>query len=229
MAFRDKKFIAYQNQIIGIHAPQSQISELRELYDNIRLNHDTYRFFCTMHSVRSLVSMATSILKQDIDLLPYPEDIRKLSFSFWEEALREDILKYMTKYIRLGQDSELLTKAANLEDLRDYSRMFLRMLGSIYDNLQASDPVFLNGLTCQPFYFGERPNFSWLEEQTEDALQKLIYDDEKYECLRTIRVLRFYSENFLLLIKPDRLRYWIRSTAIRDADETLIDLRRQGY
>jgi hypothetical protein len=30
-------------------------------------------------------------------------------------------------------------------------------------------------------------------------------------------------------VKPDRLRYWIRATAVRDADETLLDLRRQGY
>ena len=60
-------------------------------------------------------------------------------------------------------------------------------------------------------------------------LRKLIYDEEKHAHLRTIRVVRFYLENVLLLIKPDRLRYWIRSTAIRDADDTLLDLRNQGY
>jgi hypothetical protein len=42
-------------------------------------------------------------------------------------------------------------------------------------------------------------------------------------------MLRFYSQNMILIVKPDRLRYWIRSTAIRDADETLLDLREQGY
>jgi len=46
---------------------------------------------------------------------------------------------------------------------------------------------------------------------------------------QTLRVFRFYSDNVMLTVKPDRLRYWIRSTAIRDADETLIDLREQGY
>jgi hypothetical protein len=107
--------------------------------------------------------------------------------------------------------------------------MFIHLLGSIYDNLKATDPIFLNGLICQPFYFGERPNLAWLDEQNEDELRKLIYDDDKHVYLRTVRVLRFYSENVLLIIKPDRLRYWIRSTAIRDADETLADLWQQGY
>jgi hypothetical protein len=32
-----------------------------------------------------------------------------------------------------------------------------------------------------------------------------------------------------VIVKPDRLRYWIRSTAIRDADETLVELKNQGF
>ena len=135
----------------------------------------------------------------------------------------------MGDYIRRGQNSDLLIKEAKVDHLQEYSNLFLRMLCSVYDNLQASNPIFLNGLICQPFYFGERPNLSWIEDHTEDELKKLIYNDKTHGYLRTIRVLRFYAENVLLIIKPDRLRYWIVSTAIRDADETLIDLRRQGF
>jgi hypothetical protein len=169
------------------------------------------------------------LLKDDIDNLPYPEDLNELSFSFWEKALCEDILKYMTDYIRLGQNSKLLAIPAKIDDLKAYSGMFTRMLKSVYSNLKVSDPIFLNGLTCQPFYFGEPPDFSWLTKQPQNELRKLIYDDKNHAHLRTVRILRLYSENFLLLIKPDRLRYWIRSTAVRDADETIIDLRQQGY
>ncbi|MCD4664492.1 MAG: SAM-dependent methyltransferase, partial [Bacteroidales bacterium] len=229
VSFWDKGFIAYRHKIVGIHAPRSQTHKLHKLYDNFRRNHEIYKFSCTLNGTQSLVGKATAILKQDIDLLPYPENIRNLSFSFWEEALCEDVLQHMTEYVRLGQNSKLLKSAANIDDLREYSSMFIRMLGSVYDNLQASNPVFINGLICQPFYFGERPNLTWISEQKEDELRKLIYDEENHEYLRTIRVLRVYSENVVLLVKPDRLRYWIRSTAIRDADETLIDLRKQGY
>jgi len=42
-------------------------------------------------------------------------------------------------------------------------------------------------------------------------------------------VVRYYDANVILIVKPDRLRYWIRSTAIRDADDTLIDLRDQAW
>lgn len=229
VAFWDEGFLAYRNQIVGIHAPPSEVSELRKFYATFSRNQEILRFACTLNGTRSLAGKSTSILKHDIDMLSYPIDIRDFSFSFWEEALCQDVLKYMTKYVRLGQNSDLLKKAAIKDDLRKYSSLFIRMLGSVYDNLRASDPIFLNGLICQQFYFGERPGPSWINNQSEDELRKLIYTDEKHEHLRTIRVLRLYSENVLLLIKPDRLRYWIGSTAIRDADDTLINLRHQGY
>ncbi len=228
MAFWNKGYLAYCNRIVGIHAPKSEASSLREIYSLFQKNHDFYRFACTLNGTQSLVGKATAIMKRDIDLLPFPVDVTGLSLSFWEEALREEVLGCMGEYIRLGQNSKLLKKAADKDTLQGYSDIFIRMLGSIYDNLQAMLPIFLNGLICQPFYFGDRPNLAWLNDNSPDELHKLIYDDN-HESLRTVRVLRFYSENVLLLIKPDRLRYWIRSTAIRDADETLIDLRRQGY
>ena len=227
--FWDNGFIAYRHKIVGIHAPQPQVTKLRKLYDTIRKYHKKLRFSCALNGTQSLVGKSTAILKQDIDLLPFPDDLNDLSFSFWEEALCEDVLKYMTEFIRLGQNSVLLRKAADVDSLRDYSGIFLKMLGTIYENLQASDPIIFNGLICQPFYFGERPNLSWLAEGKNDGLKKIVYEENKHAYLRTVRVLRYYSENVMLLVKPDRLRYWIPSTAIRDADETLVDLRRQGY
>jgi len=225
--FWDDGFLAYRHRIVGIHAPPDQKSKLLDFYKTFKDNFNIYRLACALHSAP--VGWATAILKRDIEDLPDPNDLREFSFSFWEKALCQDVVDNMTKYIRLGQDSDLLKKSAGVDDLRKYSIMFSRMLGSIYDNLHASTPVFLDGLTCQQFFFGECPGPSWINKQSEDELRRLIYDDERYEHLRTIRVLRFYSENVISLVKPDRLRYWIVSTAIRDADETLMHLRRQGY
>jgi hypothetical protein len=227
--FWDEGFIAYRAKIIGVSAPESHTSELKDFYEFLLNNHETYQFYCTLHGTQALTDKATVPCKQDIDALPYPEDASELSLSFWEEALCKDTLEYITEYIRLGQNSKLLTMETSPIDLQSYCDMFIRMLKSVYDNLQASTPIFLDGLTCQPFYFGERPDFSWLSEQKEVELRKLIYSDEMNKHLRTIRVLRLYSNNFFLIIKPNRLRYWIRSTAIRDADETIVELCRQGY
>ncbi len=228
VAFREKGFLAYSQRIVGIHAPSSQIPKLRKLYKLLRRNHDIYRFCCTLHGTQALLGKATAIPKQDIDTLPYPKNPRELSLSFWEEALCKDILMYMAEYVRLGQNSELLQKEASNNDLLQYSGMFVKMLGSIYDNLKADNPIFLNGLICQPFCFGDNPELAWFDKDAEMELEKLIYYDN-HAYLRTVRVFRFYDKNVLLIVKPDRLRYWIRSTAIRDADDTLTNLYHQGY
>jgi len=229
IAFWDKGFLAYGHRIIGIHVNESNQNELFKFYKNFIHNREFYRFCCTLHGTEALVDKATSIRKQDIDALPYPENREDLALSFWEKALSDDILNYISDFIRLGQNSELLMRAANKEDLKTYSDMFIRMLGYVYNNLKASEPFFLNGLICQPFFFGTEPNLSWLKESSTDELRELIYKDDMHKCLRSVRLLRLYIENVMLLIKPDRLRYWIRSIAIRDADETIIDLRQQGY
>jgi len=228
IAFWENGVLAYRDQVVGISASPPDRKRLRELFQILANGRSFFQFCCALHGSKALARMATPIQKQDIDLLPYPTDMADLSLSFWEEVLRDDILQYMADYVRRGQNSELLKRDAGLEDLQRYAGLFCRLLGSVYENLRADEAVFLDGLICQPFYFGKRPKSAWLTEDSREALHDLIYH-QHYESLRTVRVLRFYSENVLLIVKPDRLRYWIRSTAIRDADEALVDLREQGY
>lgn len=229
IALIENGFIAYRNKIVGIHAPLTDIDELKNLYYVMHSKHKLFKFCCILHATESIVVRATAYYKKDICDLPYPNKLSDLELSFWEEALCEDVVEYMADYVRRGQNSDLLTKTAGINDLYKYSSLFINMLGSIYKNLKAAVPIYLNGLICQPFYFGDNPNLPCVLNKSEDDLLELLYDENNISCLRTVRVLRFYSENVLIIVKPDRLRYWIQSTAIVDADETLIDLRRQGY
>jgi len=47
--------------------------------------------------------------------------------------------------------------------------------------------------------------------------------------LRCQRILRLFHGNMLLLLKPAQLRYWLRSIAVRDADEIFVELQEQGH
>ncbi len=227
-AFWDMGDLAYKNEIVGIHAAPSQSRELKRFFRVFQQRLRQYQFCCTANGSRTFSTKATSVYKIDIESLPYPEDERDLDFTYWERAIQDDVIDYIAPFVRLGQNSELLRKAADASVVESYADMFCRLLGSIYDNLQAASPVFLSGLICQPFYFGDAPNIDWLGEDCQQKLLTLVYD-QSLESLRTVRVVRLYHENMVLIVKPDRLRYWIRSTAIRDADDTVVDLHQQGY
>jgi hypothetical protein len=224
--FLARGFLAYRHQIVGIHAEPSEREELKRFFESFRANREALSAFCVLLGVRPLVGKATAILKHDIDALPWPED-GNWDLSPWERVLCDDVVKFICDYVRLGQNSALLKKQATQDDVGAYTKQFCSMLGSVYGNLRALPPLYRDGLVHQAFCFGPRPEVDWPEGWTAD-LRKTVYVKHG-ESLRTARVLRFYTGNVIIIVKPDRLRYWIRSTAIRDADETLVDLRKQGY
>ena len=228
-AFWNKSRLTYRHSIVGIHAPAHEEGELHDFFVHIKKHRRVYRFCFLLNGVRALTGRSTAINKQDIDRLPYPEDPSELDFAFWEDVLKEDVLNYTAEYVRLGQDSRLLKNEAKSTDLREYSSLYVRMLGSLYRNLKVHEPIFLNGLIAQPFYFGARPDVSWLDADCKESLHQLIYDNSG-GSLRTVRVVRYYDSNVILIVKPNRSALILdRSTAIRDADDTLVDLREQGW
>jgi type I restriction-modification system DNA methylase subunit len=226
-AFWNKGFLAYKHKIVGIHADPSQEKQLRQFYHDFLSNRDALRAICTLLGTQALVGKATAILKRDIDVLPWPKGGARWDLSDWEKILCEDVVNYTAEFVRLGQKSQLLKQRITDNELKGYADVFVKMLGTIYSNLRAVKSGVLNGIAFQAFCFGKAPQLDWPADWTEN-LHELIYV-EHGAALRTVRVLRFYDSNVVIIVKPDRLRYWIRSTAIRDADETLVDLRKQGY
>lgn len=228
IVFWDESDLAYRDKIVGIHAPPEEQAHLQEMFRRLEGNHRTYVFACALNGSQAFTSKATAILKQDVDNLPYPDDASDLRLAGWERILREDTLQFMVDFVRLGQDSVLLKEQATRKDLIRYAVTFRRLLGSVYENLRGGSAVFVDGLICQSFHFGEKPEGVAFSGKLVEDLRRLIYW-ETGGTMRTVRSLRLYVDDVLHIIKPDRRRYWIRSTALRDADETLFDLREQGF
>ena len=83
-------------------------------------------------------------------------------------------------------------------------------------------------MICQPYIFGEG-NVNWTgADELKGKLDKLLRE-KRGSGLNVTRIARLYDGACIYMIKPDRLRYWLCSTALRDADETLADLVEQGF
>ncbi len=225
--FWEKSFLAFKAKVVGIHAPIAEINSLRHFFQQFDQARPVLQAFCQMESTQMLIGRATAPLKRDIDNLPWPGPDETWDLSPWENILCNDVVDYVAEYVRLGQDSKLLKQAATADDLQKYAETFCNMLRSIHPSLRTGRSNSFGGLTYQSFYFGKQSDLDWPDDWSEE-LHKLVYVRHG-EALRTVRILRLYESNTVLIVKPDRLRYWIRSTAIRDADETLVDLRKQGF
>jgi hypothetical protein len=223
-----KNYLTYKNKIVGFAAPQEHRNLLLQVDHWLATEAATLRAFVACVSVRLFTQKATTLSGNDIIALPFPET-STLDLSANEQIIVDDIVNYYRDLIRLGEDSTAMKESGHAV-LSEFTGVFARQINAIYKKnpLRVLEPQTWPGVICQPFAFGKgKVDWSGADE-LQDKLDGLLRE-QKSETLRVTRIARIYDGNFVFLLKPDRLRYWLRSVALRDADETLSDLRAQGF
>jgi hypothetical protein len=221
-------YLTYNSKIVGICAKKHELSILRNLNHWIIDQQNVYKAFVSAVSGSLFTQKATSITEKDIFSLPYPES-GTLDLSENEQILVDDIVNYYRDLIRLGEDSTVM-KESGVTALPEFTRIYTRQINTIYKKnpLQSLEPQSWPGIICQPFVFGKgKVDWSGADE-LKGKLDTLLHE-QRGTSIHITRIARIYDGNFIFMLKPDRLRYWLRSIALRDADETLADLREQGF
>jgi hypothetical protein len=114
--------------------------------------------------------------------------------------------------------------------LPEFNDVYTRQINAIYkkNQLRSLEPQRWRGVICQPFVFG-KGTVDWKgSEELKGKLDALLRE-RRNGGLNVTRIARIYDGRCIYMLKPDRLRYWLRSIALRDADETLADLWEQGF
>lgn len=223
-----KGYLTYSHEIFGISAARKGQKKLEKLNKWMHVMRRPLQSFIICRSASLSTAKATAILSNDILSLPYP-DSESLDISENENILVDDIVDYYNDLIRLGENSKAMKESA-VSYLADFADVYARQINTIYykKTLKTLHAQVWSGVICQPFIFGDG-DIDWSDaEGLRDKLNKLLKDKQR-ELLHITRIARIYDDRFIFLIKPDRLRYWLRSVALRDADETLADLRDQGF
>ena len=232
IAFWSRGFLAYPEHVFGIFPKEMTGREqhaeaLKHFVQEFVERREILRgLLHLMGSPRAVVARADVSSKRDILALPWPE--KGFDFCEWEQALIEDLTDGMVEFVQKGENSRLLSTMVSDNDMEPFQQMFLGMLRGVYPNIRRSKWGIFDDFTYCAFCFGERSALDWPDNSWTAEIKQLVYA-QFGEALRTVRVLRYYDLNTILLVKPKWLRYWTRSTAIRDADEVFDDLRKQGY
>jgi len=226
-------YLTFKDSIIGIAAPKAEREELLELQEAFENYSDVYRFFITSISNKYLIKKATVIHKQDVMSLPYPEDKEELNLSFVEQILCDDVLDYYTDLLSKGSKSKT-NKNANEEELKQFGEVFTEALNSIYE--QSNKSFYLKKIydwreyCMTEFGYSENAVFEGIEKGSEiDEEIKSLVEAKYGESVYLIKVVKIYQKNKVLLLKPKSLRFWLRSIALKDADEVFSDLIKAGY
>lgn len=219
--------LSFRDSVIGVHAPAKFAEKLKDIEKRIK-GSKTCLFYCAGFSGKYMVSRATVILKKDVESLPFPEDENELALSEFEQILVDDVLDYILDFRRKGEKS-VAEKPVTDFQLDKFADIYCRSLNSVYKKFKPFQPLKTDSFICFPFYYKDKPDIrTETTGEIEDSLFELIQNNVTSNA-RIIRILRIYEKNVIYLVKPKQARYWLRSVAIRDADETFADLVAQGY
>lgn len=223
-----KYYLTYPKRIVGFSAPEQDITKLRKVDTWLSDEQEILKAFIVLTSPSLFTQRETALLPSDIYSLPYPKS-KSFNLNCNDQILIDDIVHYYIDLIRLGNKSPVM-KESGFSVLNDFTNVFTHRINAIYKNnpLQILEPQTWPGIICQPFAFGEG-KVDW--DGTDELKEKLnsLLKENRNTSIHITRIARIYDGNFIFMLKPDRLRFWLRSVALRDADETLADMREQGF
>lgn len=198
-------------------------------------NHDTQiinNFFISSTSGRQGLRGAYTIIDSDFYNLPYIENVNNFSLS--EKITINDVAKYRISEYGLGEASPInqLISKENIETtLLAFADIFNQSFNSIYKKGEKEQRlkkiIVSNTSFALEFCYGENVKYEGIVESEED-IDSIIKNNISRNAIVN-RVLRIYTENTITLIKPKNLRYWLKSIALRDADEVFDDMINAGY
>lgn len=227
LAYWNKHNLTYNSEVLGIALNGHSNQEHRLFFQRLDKSRSIFRGWIALTSAKAGIQHATAINKSDIDDCPFPDNESDLDLTPNDEIILNDAFEYYRDFQRLGDDADMMRQATP-DDHREFAQVFVRQINVVHKKLRALPTKSWAGVCCQPFVFGNaQPDW----RDADSLAQKLadLLRHKKSPSLTTIRILRLFDGPFVFLIKPDRLRYWLRSIALRDADETLTDLRGMGF
>jgi hypothetical protein len=176
----------------------------------------------------------TSRIEKEIDGLVY----RALGLSERDRYLIEDTLRYSLGLFQDGEESEAYHLPTTGE-LESYAKI---LCDDINDLLQYSETTVWatiyevrhdSPLNMVALRFSNRQNPGVVEkvssQQTITGILKEIdrYTYEKFsQSVYFRKVVKYYQDDTIFIIKPNEKRFWSRSMAMSDADEIVNEVSR---
>jgi type I restriction-modification system DNA methylase subunit len=235
----EKEYLVFNSSYLGIRAPASQIVDLEKIYEYLKTNEDFCRFWVLIQSPSTMINQETSFKKQDLETLPF--NTKYISLNKNEEAIKNDVLRFyihLGKAINEGTDGKVLHDSITPLELEEFGTTFSNVLNEIYaENGKSWQPgkvIQTPTLIIYQLGFGTDGGLKCdFQVDTKNTIHSLIDNIKSNTGIRFKRIIRLYQHldgyDCVFLIKPKDRRYWLQSIALRDADDTFMDLKKAGY
>ena len=224
------EYIPFDSQIVGISFHENKDGFLKvknKINQNLKLNALKTLSTCS----KFFLGQSSVITKNEIDNWTIPLDGDKIKLSFAENIVMEDVLDYI--YPSWYEEKPKINRVAKLDsELKDFAYIFNQSFNSIYrkegKEQQLKKILIGDDFYSLEFYYGSEDQELQIIENADLQIEEIIKNNISKNAIVN-RVLKIYSQNSITLIKPKNLRYWLKSIALRDADDVFDDMIKNGY
>lgn len=228
LCFYDE-YVTFCDGIFAIHAPSDKKDELLDIKRHFEANRDLLQFLLLSMSSRVGILKATSIYLDDLLKLPYPEKEDAIILNEADKIVVSDALRYYGTLRANGVHKALYQEKALNDELLAFAEVFCKGINSILSpdkkHFSLQDVLISDSYSGLVFTLQENNsnrkvsvvNMGNLDGYLESfSSQK---QDSIFESKRIRRILRICSPDSIILIKPAKRRYWLKTIALRDSDE----------
>ncbi|SFT72253.1 N-6 DNA Methylase [Algoriphagus locisalis] len=225
---------------VGIHAPLKE--DLIKIKSYIEDNYKLLKAYMLATSSKLLINKETTIVKEDLDMIPFATKEDLITISDADQILLDDLLTYeihLGKAITKNSSGAILHHPVKEKQLKEYGEAICSELNDIYakggNSWQSGRIYRMPSYSVYQIGFGVDGKLKqeFVANQLDDSVQSLINHDTTNRGAAYKRIVRLYDHvdgfDCVYLIKPNALRYWLKSIALRDADETFSDFKAEGY
>ena len=234
LAFQEED-TAFNETITGISVPNSKKKELEKLYRALQKNQRVLALQTLATCAQFFLGSTTAIQKQDIDKWTIPLKSDTIEIDSSEKIILDDVLDYIYPSWYEGEKAEI-NKPMSTKDsgkvLLEFADTYCESINTIYK--QKGKELRLKQITqgnsffaCQFYYGSENIKHQYVKSDLEinNLLKEQVGTNMAYN-----KILRLYAnKDTITLIKPNNLRYWLKSIALRDADDTFDDILENGF
>jgi hypothetical protein len=208
---------------------KGSIENIEQLKKYIEKYSEWICFFVSAISGRQGIRSPYVMYLSDLEKFPYIENLKDY-VSETDRIIIEDIAKYTLEEFGNGEDAQINISEADDTTLKEFAQVYSDMLNVFYysenkrytlTSIREGDAYFI----CDIEYTDE--NISQISiNPTDDKIDDLLFDDNNSQSKKINKVIRSYRNggNIIRIIKPKQLRFWLKSKALKDADETFDDI-----
>lgn len=226
----EQEYVPFDSQIVGISFANKTNGDLLKLKNIIEKNEKINALKTLSTCSKFFLGASSVINKKEIDnwIIPLQDDEIQLSFS--EKIIMNDVLDY--NYPSWYEEKPKVNEICFESQIFDFADIFNQSFNSIYkkeNKEQRLRKLFIGSdFFALEFYYSDQVYETQTILEADFEIETIIKNNISRNGIVN-RVLKIYSDNTITLIKPKNLLFWLKSIALRDADDVFDDFIKAGY